>query len=76
MIVTLKNEENKTCTVLSFEQTENGSVTKRVDLLHDNRKRTTIEEYGDSWNIESVRFFFVSEVNALISNGYKVADIK
>lgn len=75
MIVTLKNKENASRTILSIEQVENGTNVQRVDI-DETRKRTTVEYYDDSWDFDTVRSFFFTELNAIINNGFKLVDMK
>lgn len=75
MTITLKTADGKFHTTTSIEQVENGYIIRRVDIF-ENRKDTTIEEYDLTWGYETIRYFFTSKVNALITNGYKIEDIQ
>lgn len=76
MIATLKDKENASCTILSIEQVENGTNIRRVDIIDDTRKRTTVEYYDNSWSFDNVRYFFCSKLNAIMSNGFDLVDVK
>lgn len=76
MIATLKNKENTQCTIISIEQVENGTNVQRVDIIDDTRKRTTLSYYDNSWDFNTVRSFFITELNAIIDSGFKVVDLK
>lgn len=76
MFATLKNKENTQCTIISIEQVENGTNVQRVDIIDDTRKRTTVSYFDNSWDFDTIRSFFFSELNAIIDNGFKLVDIK
>ena len=76
MIATLKNRKDTSCTILSIEQVENGTNVQRVDIIDETRKRTTVEYYDNSWQFDTIRSFFFSELNAIIDNGFKLVDMK
>ena len=62
-------------TELTLEVCEEFKIIKRVDNFNDGRKVETIEKYDSSWSDETVRFFFVSRANAIVSNGGKIKNI-
>ena len=62
-------------TELTLEVCKEFKIIKRVDNLNDGRKVETIEKYDGSWSDETVRFFFVSRANAIVSNGGKIKNI-
>lgn len=62
-------------TELTFEVREEFKIIKRVDNFNDGRNVETIEKYDSSWSDETVRFFFVSRANAIVSSGSKIKDI-
>lgn len=76
MIATLKNVDGTKCTILNIEQIENGTNVQRVDIIDDTRKRTTLSYYDNSWDFDTIRSFFITELNAIIDSGLKVVDLK
>ena len=60
---------------LSFVKTAKGFVISRLDK-HSDREISTIDAFDSSWSEETIRFFFVSRINAIIANGGEIKDIE
>lgn len=79
MIKILLKKEDKpfnATTELTFDVTENGTSIRRFNNMDDGREYDSIEKYDTSWKENIVRDFFITKVNVLIEDGYRVEDIQ
>lgn len=73
MKITLEREN--VTTVVGYEKNEEGFIVSCTTKQSD-RESISIDKYDNTWQESSVRFFFFSRVNGIVSNDGKIVDIE